>query len=86
MLSPARDLLAAVVVLVDPLTAAAAVLGEDLGFSSRHSEGVSMMRVTTSLNASVTPTAVLADASTKRHPVRAANAAASAVGTCREYS
>jgi hypothetical protein len=28
----------------------------------------------------------LADASTKRHPVRAANAAASAAGTCREYS
>jgi uncharacterized membrane protein (DUF441 family) len=57
-----------------------------LGFSSLHSEGVSMMRVTTSLNASVTPTAVLADASTNRHPVRPANAAASDVGTWREYS
>ena len=85
MFSPARDLLA-LVVLADPLRAPAARLGDDLDFSSRHSEGVSMMRATTSLNASVTPTAVLADASTKRHPVRAANAAASAAGTCREYS
>jgi hypothetical protein len=59
--------------------AAAAVLPDDLGFSSFHSEGVSMMRVTTSSNASVTPTAVLADASTNRHPVRAANAAPSDV-------
>ncbi len=70
-----------------PLAAAAAVaLGDDLGFSSRHSEGVSMMRTTTSLNVSVTPMAVFADASTNRHPVRAANAAPSFVGTCREYS
>jgi hypothetical protein len=75
-----RGPLAAAVVL------AAAVLPDDLGFSSFHSEGVSIMRVTTSLNASVTPTAVLADASTNRHPVRAANAAPSDVGTCREYS
>ena len=57
-----------------------------LGLSSLHSSGVSMMRVTTSLNASVTPTAVFADASTKRHPARPANAAASDVGTWREYS
>jgi hypothetical protein len=28
----------------------------------------------------------LADDSTKRHPARAANAAPSVVGTCREYS
>ena len=69
-----------------PLTAAAAVLPDGLGISSFHSEGVSMMRVTTSWNASVTPTAVLADASTNRHPVRDANAAPSDVGTCREYS
>ena len=45
-----------------------------------------MMRTTTSLNASVTPAAILADAPMKRHPVRAANAAATAAGTCREYS
>jgi hypothetical protein len=55
-------------------------------FSSTHNAGVSMMRSTTSLNASVTPTAVLADASTNRHPVNCANAAPSSVGTCREYS
>lgn len=70
MLSPARDLLAPVM-LAHPLAAPAALLGDDLDFSSRHSEGISMMRATTSLNA-------LADASMKRHPVRAANAA----GTC----
>jgi hypothetical protein len=45
-----------------------------------------MIRSTTSLNASVTPTAVFADASTNKHPVRAAKAAPSAVGTWREYS
>lgn len=78
--------LVATVVLARPVAAAAAVLGDDLGLSSLHSEGVSMMRATTSLNASVTPTAVLADDSTKRHPARAANAAPSVVGTCREYS
>jgi hypothetical protein len=69
-----------------PLTAlvltAAVVLPDDLGLSSFHIEGVSMIRATTSLNASVTPSAVLADASTNRQPVRAANAAPSDVGTC----
>ena len=77
-LAPAPVLVPAVVVL--------AALADDLGFSSLQREGVSMMRSTTSSNASVTPTAVFADASTNRHPMRAANAAPSVVGTCREYS
>ena len=53
-----------------PLVAAAAAsatalaLDDDaFGFSSAHSEGLWMMRSTISLNSSVTPTAVLADAS-----------------------
>ena len=70
MLSPARDLLAPVM-LAHPLAAPAALLGDDLDFSLRHSEGISMTHATTSLNA-------LADTSIKRHPARAANAA----GTC----
>ena len=43
MLSPARDLLAPVM-LAHPLAAPAALLGDNLDFSSHHSEGVSMMR------------------------------------------
>lgn len=48
-------------------------------------EGVSMMGATTSLNASVTPTAVLVDASMNRHLVRAAKAAPFDVGSSRVF-
>jgi hypothetical protein len=51
-----------------------------------HSSGVSIIFSTTSWKASVTPTAVFADASMKSEFMRVANTCASAVGTCRENS
>lgn len=56
------------------------------GSCTAHSSGVSTMRSSTPRNAAHTPVAVFADVSTKRQPIRAAYAAASAVGTCRACS
>jgi hypothetical protein len=56
------------------------------GSCPTHSSGVSTMRSITPRNAARTPIAVFADVSTNRQPIRAAYAAASAVGTCRACS
>ena len=56
------------------------------GSCPTHSSGVSTMRSITRRNAALTPIAVFADVSTNRQPIRAAYAAASAVGTCRRCS
>ena len=50
------------------------------------SSGVSMIFSATSLNASLTPTAVFAEVSMKREFIRRAKASPSEVGTCRENS
>ena len=51
-----------------------------------HSSGVSIIFSTTSVKASRTPTAVLAEASTKSESIRSANALPSEVDTWRENS
>lgn len=56
------------------------------GSCPTHSSGVSTMRSITRRNAALTPIAVFVDVSTNRQPIRAAYAAASAVGTCRRCS
>lgn len=62
------------------------VLDDAGGGVAVHSSGVSMIFSARSLNASVTPTEVFAEASMKSEFIRRAKASPSDVGTCRENS
>jgi hypothetical protein len=58
-----------------------ALLGAEVAGVVNHNSGVSMIFSATSLKASVTPTAVLAEVSMKREFMRRAKASPSDVGT-----